>query len=55
VGSSECQKRRELGLGDLIERMPAGLMQPVGETAWQLSQGEKSRVRLARVLLQARR
>lgn len=43
---------RELGLGDLIDRMPAGLMQPVGETAWQLSQGEKSRVHLARALLQ---
>lgn len=41
-----------LGLGELIDRMPAGLMQPVGETAWQLSQGEKSRVHLARALLQ---
>ncbi|MEM7028651.1 MAG: ABC transporter ATP-binding protein [Chloroflexota bacterium] len=44
-----CQ---ELGLGDLLERMPAGLMQMVGETGWQLSHGEKSRMFLARALLQ---
>jgi ATP-binding cassette subfamily B protein len=43
---------RELGLGDLLERMPGGLMQMVGETGWQLSHGERSRVYLARALLQ---
>lgn len=43
---------RELGLGPLLERMPAGLEQMVGETGWQLSQGERSRVFLARTLLQ---
>jgi ATP-binding cassette subfamily B protein len=43
---------RELGLGELIDRMPAGLHQPVGETGWQLSHGERSRVFLARALLQ---
>ncbi len=43
---------RELGLGPLIDSMPAGLMQNVGETGWQLSNGEKSRVYLARALLQ---
>lgn len=43
---------RELGLGPLLERMPAGLEQMVGETGWQLSQGERSRVFLARALLQ---
>ena len=43
---------RELGLGDLLDRMPAGLHQPVGETGWQLSHGERSRVFLARALLQ---
>ena len=43
---------RELGLGPLLERMPGGLMQMVGETGWQLSQGEKSRLFLARALLQ---
>lgn len=43
---------RELGLGDLIERMPAGLMQNVGETGWQLSHGEQSRLFIARALLQ---
>jgi ATP-binding cassette subfamily B protein len=42
----------ELGLGPLIERMPAGLQQRVGETGWQLSHGEKSRLFLARALLQ---
>ncbi len=43
---------RELGLGDLIARMPSGLQQMVGETGWQLSHGEKSRVYIARALLQ---
>ena len=42
----------ELGLGRLLESMPAGLDQIVGETGWQLSQGERSRVFLARALLQ---
>src|SRR3954454_20030065 len=42
----------ELGLGGLLDRMPAGLMQQVGETGWQLSHGERSRVFLARALLQ---
>ena len=43
---------RELGLGDLLDRMPSRLNQPVGETGWQLSQGERTRVYLARALLQ---
>jgi ATP-binding cassette, subfamily B, bacterial len=43
---------RELGLGPLLERMPGGLMQQVGDSGWQLSNGEKSRVFLARALLQ---
>ena len=42
----------ELGLGDLLQRMPAGIMQMVGESGWQLSHGERSRVYLARALLQ---
>ncbi len=42
----------ELGLGPLLGRMPAGLMQMVGETGWQLSQGERSRLFMARALLQ---
>jgi len=42
----------ELGLGDLLARMPLGLDQQVGETGWQLSHGEKSRVFMARALLQ---
>lgn len=43
---------RALGLGDLLNRMPAGLLQMVGETGWQLSHGERSRIFLARALLQ---
>ncbi len=43
---------RELGLGQLVDRMPAGLLQMVGETGWQLSHGERSRLFLARALLQ---
>ncbi len=42
----------ELGLGELLARMPAALQQRVGETGWQLSHGERSRVFLARALLQ---
>jgi ATP-binding cassette subfamily B protein len=43
---------RALGLGELLDRMPAGLMQMVGDGGWQLSHGEKSRLFLARALLQ---
>jgi ATP-binding cassette subfamily B protein len=43
---------RRLQLGDLIDRMPGGLFQLVGETGWQLSHGERSRVFMARALLQ---
>jgi hypothetical protein len=43
---------RSLGLGDVIDRMPAGLGQFVGETGWQLSAGERELVFLARALLQ---
>jgi ATP-binding cassette, subfamily B, bacterial len=43
---------RELGLDSLLERMPAGLLQIVGESGWQLSHGERSRLYIARALLQ---
>jgi ATP-binding cassette subfamily B protein len=43
---------RTLDLGPLIDRMPGGLLQMVGETGWQLSHGERSRLFLARALLQ---
>ncbi|XXY15659.1 ATP-binding cassette domain-containing protein [Sorangium sp. So ce216] len=43
---------RELGLGELLGRMPGGLEQAVGETGWQLSHGERSRLYIARALLQ---
>ncbi len=43
---------RELGLGPLLDRMPSAMQQHVGETGWQLSHGERSRLFLARALLQ---
>lgn len=56
ASSSEMEEAREvcleLGLGELLERMPSGLLQRVGETGWQLSHGERSRIFLARALLQ---
>jgi ATP-binding cassette subfamily B protein len=42
----------ELGLGPRLERMPAGILQMVGEGGWKLSHGEQSRVMLARAILQ---
>lgn len=42
----------DLGLKDLLLKMPSGPGQIVGETGWQLSQGERSRLWLARALLQ---
>lgn len=44
-----------LGLGPLIEKMPAGMMQMVGEGGWRLSQGEQARLFLARGILQGAR
>jgi ATP-binding cassette subfamily B protein len=41
-----------LGLGPLLEAMPGGLEEQVGESGWHLSHGERSRVFLARALLQ---
>jgi ATP-binding cassette subfamily B protein len=46
---------RELGLGELLDEMPGGLQQVVGEGGWQLSHGERSRLFLARALLQGKR
>ncbi|WP_141330210.1 ABC transporter ATP-binding protein [Myxococcus sp. AB025B] len=43
---------KELGLDELIAKMPAGLEEMIGETGWQLSHGEKSRLYIARTLLQ---
>jgi ATP-binding cassette subfamily B protein len=42
----------ELGLGPLLSKMPSGMLQVVGETGWQLSHGERSRLYIARALLQ---
>jgi ATP-binding cassette subfamily B protein len=43
---------RSLGLGPLLDRMPAGLMQMVGDSGWQLSHGERGRIFMVRALLQ---
>jgi len=43
---------RDLGLDELIQRMPSGVWQMVGESGWQLSHGERSRLFIARALLQ---
>jgi ATP-binding cassette subfamily B protein len=43
---------RELDLAPLVARMPSGLEQLVGESGWQLSHGERSRLYIARALLQ---
>ncbi len=43
---------RTLGLGPLIDRMPGGIHQVVGETGWTLSHGERNRIFLARALMQ---
>jgi len=41
---------RALGLDKLVETMPLGLSQPVGQTGWRLSQGEQARLILIRAL-----
>lgn len=43
---------RELGLGELLDKMPSGMQQVLGESGWQLSHGERSRLFIARTLLQ---
>jgi ATP-binding cassette subfamily B protein len=43
---------RELDLGGLLARMPSGMEQLVGDSGWQLSHGERSRLFIARSLLQ---
>ncbi|MCK6446076.1 MAG: ABC transporter ATP-binding protein/permease [Planctomycetes bacterium] len=42
----------ELGLTDLLARMPGGMNEIVGDSGWQLSHGEQSRLFMARALLQ---
>jgi ABC-type multidrug transport system fused ATPase/permease subunit len=42
----------ELGLDELVRKMPGEIDEPIGETGWQLSHGEKSRLYIARTLLQ---
>ncbi len=49
------QVASDLGLDSLIDRMPAGMMQMIGEGGWSLSQGEKARLFVARGILQRAR
>jgi len=42
----------KLGLNKLLEKMPEGFEQMIGESGWQLSHGEQSRLFIARALLQ---
>ncbi|MGE0622071.1 MAG: ATP-binding cassette domain-containing protein [Pseudomonadales bacterium] len=52
----EAREVAELvGLGPLLEKMPAGMMQMVGEGGWRLSLGERARLFLARGILQRAR
>jgi len=54
--ASDLAEARELaialGLGPLLEKMPAGMMQMVGEGGRRLSQGERSRLFVAHGILQ---
>lgn len=43
---------REVGLGPLLDAMPLGLEQVIGDGGWQLSHGERSRLYTARAILQ---
>ena len=43
---------RALGLGEVLDRMPSGMQQMIGEHGWHLSHGEQSRLYIARALLQ---
>ncbi|WOB11355.1 ABC transporter ATP-binding protein [Piscinibacter gummiphilus] len=43
---------RALALGPLLDAMPSGMQQTLGETGWRLSHGERSRLFLARAILQ---
>jgi len=43
---------RELGLDEVLGKMPSGFQQMLGESGWQLSHGERSRLFIARTLLQ---
>ena len=42
----------QLGLDELLEKMPEGFEQMIGEGGWQLSHGEQSRIFIARAILQ---
>jgi ATP-binding cassette subfamily B protein len=52
VAQEALELCEELGLGPVLARMPGGMEQLVGECGWQLSHGERSRLYIARALLQ---
>ena len=48
----ELQARlHSVGLAALVERMPLGIGQPLGQTGWRLSGGERARLVLIRALM----
>src|ERR1700722_4308295 len=46
---------RQPGLGPLLGHVPRGIFRVIGQTGWQLLHGERSRIFLARTLLQSAR
>jgi len=51
---AECERvLRQVNLGDVIDRSPAGIDTPVGEDGVMLSGGERQRLAIARALLAA--
>lgn len=54
AGDEECERvLRQVNLGDVIDRSPAGIDTPVGEDGVMLSGGERQRLAIARALLAA--
>lgn len=55
MSAEALQVCTELGLAEVLARMPSSYTQMLGETGWQLSHGERSRIFVARALLQRSR
>lgn len=54
ASDEECERvLRQVNLGDVIDRSPAGIDTPVGEDGVMLSGGERQRLAIARALLAA--
>jgi ATP-binding cassette subfamily B protein len=52
MGQAATEICGELGLATVLQKMPQGTSQLLGEVGWQLSHGEQSRLFIARSLLQ---